>query len=61
MLKPYSCSYTYYSNKEYNVGCFYGFDCVIKLIELIKQLWENKIVILLGFNNSKFDNFCLIE
>lgn len=69
-LKPYACAWCVYKNplefipsKEDLKKANYetGDDCIKKLIKFILACPEGYRYIIIGFNNSKFDNFFLAD
>jgi hypothetical protein len=61
-IEPYSSSYFYIDEKNnHRTGFYYGKKCHIKLLEKILQMSRNKYLILLGFNNNRFDNFFILK
>lgn len=40
---------------------FLGYDCNVKFIEWLMEYQHNKMLVFIGFNNTNFDNFILLE
>jgi hypothetical protein len=55
-------NYTKIYNTDNDKGYFYyGFDCVEVFLKEIQKITSNCLCVLTGWNNSRFDNYFLIE
>lgn len=57
LLKPYSINWIFEGiNYQYN-----GFDCAEKFADFLMDHTEDRLICLLGYNSSRFDNYFLLE
>lgn len=72
LLKPYSCAWfkitedefkhwSYSDEKMRDCKFHLGFDCVEKLIDDVERADEDEKIVLVGYNNSRFDDYFLLD